>query len=83
MKPARLDARHLGGVRREDQAMTQEQRVDHIGGKPPPGPQKPKVDKRAFRTAGGNPPSAPSGWVRSLSTYDRRERGENQVTRFG
>jgi hypothetical protein len=43
---------------------------------------KPKVDKRAFRTAGGNPPSAAT-WLKPLAGYDRRQPREFQVTRFG
>jgi hypothetical protein len=27
--------------------------------------------------------AAPPSWLKPLDAYDRRERGENQVTRFG
>src|ERR1700722_8933644 len=57
--------------------------VDSIGANSPPDSQKAKVDKRAFRTAGAKGPPAPSRWIRSLSDYDRRERCEYAVTRYG
>jgi hypothetical protein len=61
-------------------AMTRDELVDSIGGSAPP---RPKVDKRSFRTAGAKGPPAPSRWIRSLSDYDRHERREYQVSRYG
>jgi hypothetical protein len=63
--------------------MDREQLVDRTGAKAPPDSQKPKVDKRTIRTAGAKGPAAPSMWIRPLDSYDRRERCEFQVTRFG
>jgi hypothetical protein len=64
-------------------AMTRDELVDRMGANAPPDSPKPKVDKRAFRTAGAKGPPAPSMWIRPLDSYDRRERREFQVTRFG
>ena len=61
-------------------AMTRDEVVDRIGANAPP---KPKVDKRTLRTAGAKGPPAPSMWIRSLSDYDRHERREYQVSRYG
>ena len=62
--------------------MDREQLVDRIGAKAPSNSEKPNVNKRAVRAAGANAP-APAPWLRSLSDYERRERHEYQVTRFG
>jgi hypothetical protein len=63
--------------------MNQEQRVDRIGANAPPDSEKPNVVKRALRAAGANAPPAPATWIRNVNDYDRRERREFQVTRFG
>jgi hypothetical protein len=63
--------------------MTQEPLVDRIGANAPPDSEKPKVDKRAFRTAGAKGPIAPSMWLKPLADYDRRQPREFQVSRFG
>jgi hypothetical protein len=60
-------------------ANTRDERVDRIGGNAAP----PKVDKRAFRTAGAKAPSAGSAWLKPLADYDRRQAREYAVTRFG
>jgi hypothetical protein len=64
-------------------ATTRDERVDRIGGSAPPDSERPKVDKRAFRTAGAKGPPAPSRWIRPIAAYDRRQPREYQVTRFG
>jgi hypothetical protein len=64
-------------------AMTRDELADRIGANAPPDSPKPKVDKRAFRTAGAKGPASPSMWIRSLSDYDRREQREYAVTRYG
>ena len=61
----------------------QEQLVDRNGVNAPPDSEKPKVDKRAFRTAGGNPPPAQPRWIRNVNDYRRRQPREYAVTRFG
>ena len=63
--------------------MTRDELVDRNGAKAPPDSEKPNVDKRAVLAAGGNPPPAPSRWIRNVNDYDRRERNEYQVMRFG
>ena len=80
-KPARLDARPMGVLVVEH--MDREQLVDRMGAKAPPDSPKPKVDKRAFRTAGTKGPPAPSTWLKPLADYDRRQPREYHVTRFG
>ena len=61
-------------------AMTRDEVADRIGANAPP---KPKVDKRALRTAGAKGPPAPSRWIRSLDSYDLQQPREYAVTRFG
>lgn len=63
--------------------MDREQPVDRMGANALPDSEKPKVDKRAFRTAGGNPPPARSAWLKPLADYDRHQPREYAVTRFG
>ena len=63
--------------------MDQEQLVDRMGAKAPLNSEKPKVDKRAFRTAGAKGPPAPSTWLKPLADYDRRQPREFAVARFG
>jgi hypothetical protein len=71
------------GVAGGTMANTRDKLVDRIGGNPPPASQKPNVVNRALRAAGENSPPAPATWIRNLADYDRRERREFQVTRFG
>jgi hypothetical protein len=61
--------------------MDQEQRVDRMGANADS--KKPKVIKRARRAAGAKAPPAPSKWIRNVNDYERRERREFQVARFG
>jgi hypothetical protein len=63
--------------------MTRDELVDRVGANAPPNSEKPKVDKRAFRTAGAKAPPAHPAWLKPLGSYDRRERSEYQVIRFG
>ena len=63
--------------------MTRDELVDRIGANAPPNSEKPNVVKRARRAAGGNPPPAPSRWLRNVNEYARRERCEFQVARYG
>jgi hypothetical protein len=63
--------------------MDQEQRVDRNGGNPPGHSEKPNVVNRALRAAGGNPPPAPSPWIRNVNDYARHESKTFAVMRFG
>jgi hypothetical protein len=63
--------------------MDQEQLVDRMGAKAPPDSEKPKAVNRAVRAAGAKGPPARSAWLKPLDSYDRQERREYQVTRFG
>ena len=63
--------------------MNREQLVDRIGANAPPDSEKPKVVNRALRAAGAKAPPARATWLKPLGSYDRRERREFQVTRFG
>jgi hypothetical protein len=58
-------------------------RDDRIGAKAPPDSEKPNVDKRARRAAGANAPPVKAAWLKPLGSYDRQQRSEFQVTRFG
>jgi hypothetical protein len=62
--------------------MDREPPVDRIGAKAPPDSQKPNVDPGAGR-ADGAKASPSTAWLKPLDSYDRRERREFQVTRFG
>jgi hypothetical protein len=64
-------------------AMTRDELVDRMGANAPPYSEKPNVVKGARRTAGANAPPAQPRWIRNVNDYDRRERREFQVTRFG
>jgi hypothetical protein len=63
--------------------MDQDEPVERLGEKSPPESEPPKIAKRARRAAGAKAPPAPSPWLRPLDAYDRRERREFQVARFG
>ena len=63
--------------------MTRDKLVDRIGAKAPPNSEKPNVDNGARRAAGANAPPAPPRWLRPIAEYERRERREFQVSRFG
>jgi hypothetical protein len=63
--------------------MTRDELVDRMGAKAPPDSEKSKVDKRAVRTAGAKALPAHPAWIRNVNDYDRRERNEYQVMRFG
>jgi hypothetical protein len=63
-------------------ATTRDERVDRMGASAPPDSEKPKAVNRT-RTVGANAPPTPSRWIRNVNDYDRRERGEYQVIRFG
>jgi hypothetical protein len=63
--------------------MDQEQLVDRNGAKAPPDSEKPNVDKRAVLAAGAKARPAHPAWIRNVNDYDRRERSEYQVIRFG
>ena len=63
--------------------MDQQQRVDRIAGNPAPDPEKPNVVKRAIRAAAGNPAPARPSWLKRLESYDRQQRREFQVSRYG
>jgi hypothetical protein len=56
---------------------------DRIGANAPRDSEKPNVDNGARRAAGANAPPAHPRWIRNVNDYDRRERREFQVTRFG
>jgi hypothetical protein len=60
-------------------AMTQEQLVDRMGALAPPNSEKPN----RTRAAGAKAPPAQPRWIRNVRDYDRRERHEFQVTRYG
>jgi hypothetical protein len=62
--------------------MDREQIGDRIGAKGPPNSEKPKAANRT-RAAGSNAPPARSAWLKQVCSYDRRERREYQVIRFG
>ena len=64
--------------------MDQEQLVDRNGAKAPLTTlEKPNVDKRAVLAAGAKARPAHPAWIRNVNDYDRRERSEYQVIRFG
>jgi hypothetical protein len=60
--------------------MTRNEHVDR-GAKAPPNSDKPN-DKRT-RAAGAKGPTAPSAWLKPVSSYDRQQGRVFQVTRFG
>jgi hypothetical protein len=57
--------------------MDQQQPVDRMAANAPPNSKKPSLT----RAVGANGPPAP--WLKALDSYNRRERREYQVTRFG
>jgi hypothetical protein len=63
--------------------MIRDELVDRIGANAPPDSEKPNVVKCALRAVRANAPPAPATWLKPLGSYDRRERREYQVTRFG
>ena len=63
--------------------MDQEQLVDRMGANAPPDSEKPNVVNRALRAAGAKAPLARSAWLKPLGSYDRRQRCEFQVSRYG
>jgi hypothetical protein len=71
------------GVAGGTMAITRDERVDRIGENSPPDSEKPNVVNRALRASGGNPPPAQPSWIRPLADFDRRERREYQVSRYG
>ena len=83
MKPPGAEFCPRGGVRREEQGMDQEQRVDRIAANAAPDPEKPKVVKRAIRAAAANAAPAPAPWLKPVASYDRQQRHAYQVMRFG
>jgi hypothetical protein len=56
---------------------------DRIGSDEPPRSKNASNSKDRKTGGGSNEPAAPSPWIRSLGSYDRSERREYQVTRFG
>jgi hypothetical protein len=62
--------------------MTRDDRRSH-GANAPPDPEKPNVVTRARRAAGAKAPPARAAWRKPLDSYDRHERREFQVARFG
>ncbi len=53
---------------------------DRIGSDEPPRSKNASNSKDRKTGGGSNEPAAPSPWIRSLGSYDRRERREYQVT---
>jgi hypothetical protein len=62
--------------------MNQEQLVDRTGAKAPPDSEKPKAVRKVRAVWRKGPPTR-SAWLKPLDAYDRRERCEFQVARFG
>ena len=53
---------------------------DRIGSDEPPRSKNASNSKDRKTGGGSNEPAAPSPWIRSLGSYDRRERREYQVS---
>jgi hypothetical protein len=64
-------------------AITRDELVDRMGANAPPDSEKPKVVNRALQAAGGNPAPARAPWLKPLDFYDRQQRREFQVSRYG
>jgi len=60
--------------------MTRDELVDRMGANAPP---EPKVVNRAIQAARAKAPPACSAWLKPLDSYDRQQRREYQVARFG
>jgi hypothetical protein len=56
---------------------------DRIGPSGRPRSKNAGEDRGEKNASGPHGPAAPSPWIRPLASYDRRERCELQVTRFG
>jgi hypothetical protein len=71
------------GVAGGTMAITQDKRVERIAAFAAPGSKDAKENKAARNHAAANAAPAPSRWIRNINDYDRRERREYQVSRFG
>ena len=71
------------GVAGGTMAMIREQRVDRIAGNPAPASENAHGNKDAKNASAANAAHAQPKWIRPLGSYDRRERCEFQVARFG
>jgi hypothetical protein len=71
------------GLRGRTMAMSRDELVDHIAPNGAPGSKTAKENNGAQSHAAPNGATAWAPWIRNANEYDRRERREFQVTRFG
>jgi len=65
-------------------AMSRDERVDRIASNEAPVQPDVKENKGARNHTAANPaPAARLAWLKPLDSYDRQQRREFQVTRFG
>jgi hypothetical protein len=81
--PLGRDVRRLGVVRREE-TMAQDKRAPEAGTIVESSKDKPTIstDSRHVLIVAGRPP-ARSAWLKPLDSYDRQQRREFQVSRYG
>jgi hypothetical protein len=63
--------------------MAQDKRVDRIAANAAPVQPNAKENNGAPNHTAANAAPAPTTWLKPLADYDRHERREYQVTRFG